>query len=306
MRIGVVGTFVRDRIFPYQGVETRSFGGIFFTVSCLANLADSATTIYPIAYVGGDFYDELRHELSAYENVCLDGLVKIDRQNTQVQLRYTGPQERFEITTEPMPPLDLTALRELPDCDAILINLITGTDVDLAALRELRRRTSALIYLDFHYRATDIDEHGKRYYRRPDDWREWVQEVDVLQLNEMEARTLAGLRVDSSTEGLVGFGQRILNNHPSVCHLTLAERGSYLFYEENHDKLFSEVDPVVVDQVLDIIGCGDAFAAGYILHYLSHKSVAEATRFANRVAALNCTFIGSSGVRQLREFAWQI
>ena len=91
-----------------------------------------------------------------------------------------------------------------------------------------------------------------------------------------------------------------------MCHLTLAERGSYLFYEENQDKLFSEVEPVVVDQVLDIIGCGDAFAAGYILHYLNNKSVAEATRFANRVAALNCTFMGSSGVRQLRDFAWQI
>ena len=62
----------------------------------------------------------------------------MDRENTQVQLRYTAPQERFEITTKPMPPLDLPALRALPDCDAILINLITGTDVDLAALRQLR------------------------------------------------------------------------------------------------------------------------------------------------------------------------
>ena len=65
----------------------------------------------------------------------------------------------------------------------------------------MRRQTSALIYLDFHYRATDIDEHGKRYYRRPDDWREWVREVDVLQLNEMEARTLAGLRTQLPQRG---------------------------------------------------------------------------------------------------------
>ncbi|MCG8605462.1 hypothetical protein MJD09_10755, partial [bacterium] len=192
MKIGVVGTFIRDRIFPYQGVETRSLGGIFFTVSCLANIADTTTEIYPVAHVGTDLYDELRDELSCYGNVSLDGIIKLDRDNTQVQLHYTGPQERYEITTEPMAPCDFNSLETLINADAVLVNLISGSDLELDALREFRRHSDALIYLDFHSRALGIDENGKRFYRRPDDWQDWINQADVLQLNEREARTLAG------------------------------------------------------------------------------------------------------------------
>ncbi len=299
MKIGVVGTFIRDRIFPYKGEAVESIGGIFFTVSFLASLADRATEIYPVSFVGEDFYDLLIKWLAEYKNIRLDGIQKISRTHTQVKLVYTGPQERYEITTEPMPPLNFSELEILTDADAVLVNLVSGVDVDLSALAQFRRQSPALIYLDFHTRAMGIDEAGRRYYRRPDDWQEWIELTDVLQLNEMEARTLAGSGAGDSPDSLIAFGELCLRMRPKVCHITLGEKGSLLFYLNDGCPRVERIKAYPVTDVVDIIGCGDAFAAGYLVKYFAVRDVLQATKFASKVAAINCTFIGSSGAKAI-------
>jgi sugar/nucleoside kinase (ribokinase family) len=299
MKFGIVGAFIRDRIFPYKGEPVESIGGIFFTASFLASLVDRQTEIYPVSFVGEDFYDLLIERLSEYENIRLDGVQKISRQHTQVKLVYTGPQERYEITTEPMPALNFSELEILTDADAVLVNLITGVDVDLPALHRFRQQSPALIYLDFHTRAMGIDESGRRYYRRPDDWQQWIQLTDVLQLNEMEARTLAGSGASESQDALIAFGERCLRLRPKVCHITLGEKGSWLFYLNDGHARRERIQAYPVHEVVDIIGCGDAFAAGYIVKYFAVRDVLQATKFASKVAAVNCTFIGSSGAQAI-------
>ncbi|HEX9653113.1 MAG TPA: carbohydrate kinase family protein [bacterium] len=299
MKIGIVGTFIRDRIFPFKGEPQESIGGIFFTVSFLANLVADGTEIYPISFVGEDFYDLLVERLSEYKNIRLDGVKKITRKHTQVKLVYTAPQERYEITTEPMPPLTFSELETVNDADAALVNLITGVDVDLSALAQFRKQSPALLYLDFHTRAMGINEVGRRYYRRPDDWQDWIKLTDVLQLNEMEARTLAGLGIAASGERLLEFGKGCLEIGPQVCHITLAEQGSLLFDLHNSQMRVERIKAFPVKNVVDIIGCGDAFAAGYIVKYFATGDVVQATKFASKVAAINCTFIGSSGAREI-------
>ncbi len=305
MKIGVIGTFVRDRIFPYRGETVESIGGIFFTVSFLANLLDSYSEIYPVSFAGDDFYDILINQLSDYNNVHLDGIKKIPKKHTQVKLVYTGPQERYEITTEPMPALSYDEINFLKDMDTVLVNLITGTDIDLWALRKFRQDSDALVYLDFHSHALGINGTGKRYYRRPDDWRDWINLVDVLQLNEQEARTLAGNKTGFPDDGLTEFGETILDMRPTVCHITLAEKGSYLFYLKNNIKQVQKFAAIPVPNVVDIIGCGDAFSAGYLVDYFSSGNVLTATNLAHKIAAINCTFMGSEGVKEIRHLLKQ-
>jgi sugar/nucleoside kinase (ribokinase family) len=300
MKIGVVGTFIRDRIFPWRGKEAHSIGGIFFTVSYLANLGDTSTEIYPVCNLGYDFYPRVCDALARYDNVRHDGLYKHERANTRVTLTYTGPQTRDEVTSKPMPPVDFQQLRVLSDADAVIFNLITGVDVQLTALREFRRRSSALLYLDFHTRCLAIDAHGKRYYRRPNDWREWVELVDILQINEKEAQTLANSTTPLSDVELAAFAESVLALGPSVCNFTLADRGSLLVVRRGSRIHAQRIPPVKITDVVDIIGCGDAFEAAFVLHRLRGKSELQSAQYANLVAALNTTFIGSSSVGQIR------
>ncbi|NIR51408.1 carbohydrate kinase family protein [candidate division KSB1 bacterium] len=300
MKIGVVGTFIRDKIFPWKGEQVESIGGSYFNVSYLANLAEPETEICPVACVGADFYEQLVDQIKSYKNLRLNGIKRVADRNTQVNLYYTGPQDRYEVTSAPMPPLGKDEMSILEDADAVLVNLITGTDVELSALQEFRKNSNALIYLDFHSYALGIDEQGRRYYRRPNDWRDWVALVDVLQLNEMEARTLAGFSSDLPNETLTEFGKQILEMGPDVCHITLGQEGTYLFYCNDDQARVKEFEALPVSDVVDIIGCGDAFAAGYLMHYFFHHDVEAATEFGIEVAGINCTFMGSSGIDEIR------
>ena len=167
MKIGVVGTFNRDRIFPWKGAESESVGGIFFTLSYLASLFDAETELCPVCYVGDDFAGELAAQLGAYSNVDLTGLHRTTQSHVQVRLIYNSPQDRDEITTPLMPPLEWPQIEPLVDADVVVVNLISGCDVELAALQRLKQESSALIYMDFHYLATGIDESGKRFWQAP-------------------------------------------------------------------------------------------------------------------------------------------
>lgn len=158
-----------------------------------------------------------------------------------------------------------------------------------------------MLYLDFHSRALGIDKEGKRYYRRPHDWMDWVDQADVLQLNEMEARTLAGLPAKGERLPLLDFTQHVLHMKPSVCHITLADEGSILGYCRAEGARLAHVPGVDVRDVVDIIGCGDAFEAAYVVSVLSGASELEATAFAHRVAAANCTFMGSSRINEINK-----
>ncbi len=301
MKIGVVGTFNRDIIFPWQGEKTKSIGGIYFSVLYLANLLNPEDEICPVANLGEDFYDQVVNDLSHYKNIRLNGLKRLEEKNTQVTLTYTDQHERDEVISKIMPPLGFKELAILKEGDAVIFNLITGTDVDLNGLRKFRQSSNALIYLDFHSRALGINENGQRFYRRPGDWQEWVELVDVLQLNEMEARTLAGYSVEQPKEILIEFGKQVLQLNPSVCHITLADKGSYLFYFEGEQVKHKRFKAISLSNAVDAIGCGDGFAAAYLVKYFATRDEVKATEFANQVAALNCTFVGSSWINEIQQ-----
>jgi len=250
--------------------------------------------------LGEDFYDEVVKGLSEYKNVRLDGLKRLEEKNTQVTLTYTSQHERDEFISKPMPPLGFKELAILQEVDAVIFNLITGMDVDLNGLQKFRQSTNALIYLDFHSRALGINGNGQRFYQRPVDWQEWIELVDVLQLNEMEARTLAGYSIEQPKEILLEFGKEVVKSKPSICHITLADKGSYLFYFEGEQVKYKKFKAISLPNAVDAIGCGDGFAAAYLVKYFATRDEVMATEFANQVAALNCTFVGSSRINEIQ------
>ncbi len=306
MKIGVVGTFVRDRIIFLQGQKSQSIGGLFFTVSYLANLLGPEDEVMPVCFVGEDFYEIVVEQLSQYSNVSIGGLTRLPRKNTMVQLTYTGMQERDEVTTEPMPPLTIEQLSLVGEADAVIVNLVTGTDVELADLRALREMSEATLYLDFHSRALAISKAGKRFYRYPPDWQEWVNLVDILQMNEMEAATLSGCHDGLSEAKLADFCRELVATGPSICHVTLGEKGSALVCRAQGSIKVRRFPAIEVPVVKDVIGCGDSFQAAFVSKYLSGSDVVTATEFAHKIASANCTFAGSTGIAEIKTLVAKI
>ncbi len=298
-KIGLVGTFVRDTIIPWKGDPVQSVGGLFFTAAYVAALAENPVEIYPVSFVGDDFYDQLKDVLGVYKNIKFSGLTRIRQENTRVRLTYKGPLTREEVTTPPMPPLQMEQLAMLQGMDAVIVNLITGFDVDLAALQEFRRHSGSLILLDFHSRSLGIDASGKRFPRKPEDWVAWFDCADIIQLNEKEAQILGEFSENSDT-AFYEFGESILKKTATVCLITMGARGSCVLFRRKNRLQRRKIKAEKVKEVKDIIGCGDAFQAAFLIHYLENGHVIEAAGFANKVAAANSTFVGSSRVQDIK------
>jgi len=296
-RLGVIGTFIRDTIVTLDGKTVESIGGLYHTMAYLAHLVEASTEIQPLCHVGDDFYDALRERLARFnKKILFNTLHRMQRTNTQVKLIYRAPETRDEVTSPTMPPITVEEIAALAGCEAVLVNLISGDDITLEALRILRKlNPSPLIYLDLHSLALGIDEAGRRYYRGIADGPEWVAACDILQMNEREAATLAGVVDNQVThDDLKKLGRRLVAEELMACHITLGSAGSLLFYRNKENEVCDEhCHPLQVSPVIDVIGCGDAFGAAFVAQFMRTKNFSAATHFANKVAGLNCTFMGS-------------
>lgn len=294
-RIGAIGTFIRDTIVTLDGRRVESLGGLYHSMAYLACLVEADTFMQPLCRVGDDFYETVRDALKRLStNILFGSVLRVPRSNTQVTLTYRGRETRDEVTSAPMPPITATEIAAVAECDAVLVNLISGDDVTLEALTGLRKsRHSPLIYLDLHSLALGIDATGRRYYRAIPNWREWLAACHILQVNEREAATLAGCQEQFTRAELLSFGKELTAELVSACHITLGSDGSLLFYRHEGNVCYEYCQPYEVPQVADIIGCGDAFGAAFLAHFLRKQDFSAATHFANKVAGLNCTFMGS-------------
>jgi len=306
--IGIVGTFIRDTIVPLSGEPVESIGGLYHTSAYLAHLSPGKREVRVVCNLGEDFYGVVCDALGRFHNFRLHEVKRIPMANTQVQLVYRGLETRDEITSAPMPPITETEVDSLLDCEAVLINLITGQDIELSALQALRersRKNGTLIYLDLHSLVLGIDAKGKRYYRNAPAWRQWFEAVDIVQMNEREAATVAGFDDTFDLKDLEALGRQIVDagqGGMSMCHITLGSNGSLLIYRDGENIRRVHCPPQPISSVVDIIGCGDAFGAAFITSYLANREPVAAARFANRVAGLNCTFMGSLTTQRFEKY----
>ncbi|MDQ7054918.1 MAG: carbohydrate kinase family protein, partial [candidate division KSB1 bacterium] len=66
--------------------------------------------------------------------------------------------------------------------------------------------------------------------------------------------------------------------------------------EIRHIPVPNSIEPV------DIIGCGDAFSAAFLIHYLQTADFFQAVEFGNRIASLNTTFKGSINREKFNQY----
>jgi sugar/nucleoside kinase (ribokinase family) len=75
--------------------------------------------------------------------------------------------------------------------DGILINMISGYDISLEQLKQLRKNYDGLIYFDVHTFSRGVDKNLNRIFREIFNFNEWAECIDILQANESELLTLS-------------------------------------------------------------------------------------------------------------------
>ena len=294
MQITVVGTINKDLILPFNDVPIESFGGIFYNVHIFAQLAPQATII-PVSYVGEDVLETVNAILGKIPNVDKSGLIPLAQTNHKVILEYASPLKRNEKALFPFPSLKWEHIKPYTASDMIVVNMITGWDIDLASFDKLCQENHHKVYLDFHYLATTVDKLGRRVPHVPENLEKWLRGPRFLQMNEEEFETLNKNKLSEKE-----FFNTYLRED-QILLITKSNKGASVVYHKEGITGERHYPAYKIPKLVDSTGCGDAFGAAFVIKYLETEDVLASVEYGNLVAAANATLRGTNEMYRLTD-----
>lgn len=246
MSLVVVGSMAFDDIETPFGKSNKIIGGAATYIAWSAS--NFASEIKQISVVGGDFPQEELDLLSA-RGVVLDGVqVKKDQKSFYWSGRYhTDMNSRDTLDTQLNVLADFNPIvpDSYQDCEFLMLgNLIPA--VQHSVIKQLKRRPKLVVMDTMNFWMETAME----------DLEKVIAEVDVLLVNDGEARQLSG------QYSLVRAAREILKMGPKYLIIKKGEHGALLFHE---DKVFF-APALPLEEVFDPTGAGDTFAGGFIGH----------------------------------------
>ena len=314
-RVGVLGTLVCDDIYgpPPDITRSEGWGGIAYALSGLAAALDDQWDMIPFIKVGADVVAEARRWTSAMPRMAAQAqLVAVDAPNNRSELRYVTTEVRTERMSGGVPGWTVAELRDALDAaqlDALYVNFLSGTEVDLTTMQQVRAHFAGPIYVDLHMMLWETDAVGRRALRPLNQAAAWCGCFDFIQLNEDEMRMLApdpgALNVVATRAGaaatFVTLGSRGVHYHVRPAHprwpaVHDVHRAQSL--AENAGIVTGVHAPYLVRDgaPVDPTGCGDVWGGTVFARLLAGDLPHVAMSAANRAASLNAESQGVTGL----------
>lgn len=277
MKLLVIGHSVVDKIISGNDALIKP-GGICYSILGLKCFIEESDEVFLCStlsksdeYLFTGLYNKISGEYISYSD-------KIP----QVKLTLYKDREREEEYSNINKNIQLPE-EDLNHFDGILINMISGYDIDLEQLKKIRNDYRGVIYFDVHTMARGLGIDMKREFRQISDFKEWAVNIDILQANEEEFKTLSNKtsKIEVVRE-LFSYGIRIIL-------LTKGEEGARVFFTKKEC-----VESVFVSSMrvksTNYIGCGDVFGAVFFYNYIRNRDIPESLKIANAAAGISTTY----------------
>ncbi|MCL5028714.1 MAG: carbohydrate kinase family protein [Bacteroidetes bacterium] len=288
MKLLVIGHTVEDHIIV-DGEEKINPGGIFYTSFALMNYIESDDEVYLNTAVQKENYNLFEDVYKNFNSSYIKFIDKIPK----VYLTLHNFKERGE-TYESMSRSLEVEIAELNLFDGILINMITGFDISLDQIKDIRNNYGGLIYLDVHTLSRGLDENLKREFRRIPNFDEWASSVDILQANENEILTFSDkLNEREIAEEILNFGTKIFI-------VTKGKLGARL-YSRRNDELISIFNSSLKIENKNMVGCGDVFGAVFFYNYIKTKDLVKSLQLANVAAGCAASYTDLKNFNNLKK-----
>ncbi|MBK8785295.1 MAG: sugar kinase [Chitinophagaceae bacterium] len=262
MSVICVGTMAFDAIETPFGKVDQIVGGSGTYVAYAAS--NFVTPIQQISIVGYDFPQEEMDEMKK-RGVSLEG-VEIVKDKKSF---FWSGKYHLDMNSRDTLVTDLNVLADfnpvVPDSYQGAEFLILGNlapDIQMSVIDQLKVRPK-LIVMDTMNFWMDIAMDGLK---------DVLKKVDVLLVNDAEARQLSG------ELSLVKAAKLIMEMGPQFLIIKKGEHGALLFHQEH--VFFAPALPL--EEVFDPTGAGDTFAGGFIGHLAKTKD----TSFENMKTAI--------------------
>ena len=288
MKLLVVGHTVEDHI-SIDGIDYVKPGGIFYTALALKNFVDKEDKVFLNTYVQQENYHLFEEVFSGFDRSNLKFVERIPK----VYLTLHNFKERGE-TYESMSQSLEVDISNLNLYDGILINMITGFDISLNQLKEIRKSYSGLIFMDVHTLCRGLDENLKREFRLIPNFKEWASSVDILQANENEIRSLS----EQSEE--FEIAKEILSNGVKIFIVTKGSLGARIYTVKNNE-IISIFKSALKIESKNMVGTGDVFGAVFFYNYIKTKDAVYSLNLANTDAGCAASYYDFKNFENLKE-----
>ncbi len=316
MKFGVIGEPCIDYIHR-NGSGSKQLGGILYSAVSLAVISGMKDEIYPIMNLGDDEFDFISSFLGKFNNIRHDFIYRCLHNTRIVRLYYVSPAaepvcgqsagpgpgygktyDREESSTEPTLPLRFEQIKPaLNIMDGLLINMVSGVDIELGTLEKIRDEFSGYIHMDLHNAVMKTFPDGKRERAPLKDWVRWCANCDSLQMNEAEIAVLTEEKLSEKETA----EKIIAGSDVSSVAVTRGILGTGV-YERNTNSpgevIKTEIPAAETKIFRDSTGCGDVMASAFFYRTMINKknSITENVKYASVMASKNA---GLAGVEEL-------
>jgi sugar/nucleoside kinase (ribokinase family) len=253
MSLVVVGSMAFDAIETPFGKSDKIVGGAGTYIAWSAS--NFTSPIKQISVVGGDFPQAELDALTA-RGVNLEGVqIKKDEKTFFWSGKY-----HMDMNTRDTLDTQLNVLANFTpvvpdsyqDCEYLMLgNLVPA--VQRSVIQQMKTRPKLIV----------MDTMNFWMETAMDDLKDVISMVDVLMVNDSEAREL------SNEYSLVKAAKSIMAMGPKYLIIKKGEHGALLFHENN--VFFAPALPL--EEVFDPTGAGDTFAGGFIGHIARTKNI---------------------------------
>ena len=286
MSLVVIGTVAFDAIETPFGKTDKIVGGAATYASLSASYFYKNVKI--VAVVGDDFPKE---DIQSFEDhgIGTEGLqIKQGEKSFFWSGKYhTDMNSRDTLVTDlnVLADFDPIIPESYQDCEFLLLgNLVP--QVQLTTIQRLKKRPK-LVVLDTMNFWMDVAMNDLLVV---------LKEVDVLTINDAEARQLSG------EYSLVKAAEKILSMGPKYLIIKKGEHGALLFHE---NQVFS-APALPLAEVFDPTGAGDTFAGGFIGYLakvgtVNFHNMKNAIIYGSALASFCVEKFGTERIKNLSE-----
>ena len=284
MAVTVVGSMAFHAIETPIGRTNKIVGGAATYISWSAS--NFTRPVQVISVVGGDFPVEELDILNA-RGVLTEGVqIKKDRKS----FFWSGKYHMDMNTRDTLE----TQLNVLGDFEPVVPSGYQGAEILMLGNLSPAVQLSVIEQLNVRPKLIVLDTMNFWMETALSDLEKVLQKVDVLLVNDSEARQLSG------QYSLVRAAKEIMKMGPRYLVIKKGEHGALLFYEDH--VFFAPALPI--EEVFDPTGAGDTFAGGFV-GYLDHtkdfsfEGMKSAIIIGSAIASFCVEKFGTSRLKEL-------
>jgi sugar/nucleoside kinase (ribokinase family) len=283
MSLIVVGSMAFDAIETPFGKSDKIIGGAATYIAWSAS--NFTKPIKQISVVGGDFPEEELTALKA-RGVELEGVqIKKDEKSFFWSGKYhmdMNTRDTIETQLNVLENFQPVVPESYQDCEFLMLGNLAPA-VQMSVIDQMKTRPKLIV----------IDTMNFWMEVALDDLKKLLSKVDVLMVNDSEAREL------SSEYSLVKAAKKIMQMGPKYLIIKKGEHGALLF---NADQVFF-APALPLEDVFDPTGAGDTFAGGFIGHIARTKDISfENMKTAIIIGSAMASFcVEKFGTERLKE-----